>query len=276
MWLITKFGFFSIVEKPEDKAEGTLTVRSRVLADLEALRECYLPSMGEISAFSGTDYQYRAQVTREALGVAMLKMAMDIDYSNFKNEVYKKQGSKRSGLYGKVWGVLHQLKAFKVNKDGSQTAGTLYQPETSANGGKTAANTSYGGVLFDGEGRVLLRKPADEYDGYVWTFAKGRPDAGMSPEQTAIREVREETGYSARILGRVPGVFQGGTGFNQYFVMQPMGIRQPFSPAETDEVCWVKIEEVAVYIGQTRNSIGRKRDLEVLKQATAVFRSLNS
>ena len=48
---------------------------------------------------------------------------------------------------------------------------------------------AYGGVVFDRDGRVLLRKPKNEFDGYKWTFAKGRPKAGETPAQTALTEV---------------------------------------------------------------------------------------
>jgi 8-oxo-dGTP pyrophosphatase MutT (NUDIX family) len=41
----------------------------------------------------------------------------------------------------------------------------------------------------------------------VWGLPKGTPDAGESLEQTAIREVSEETGLTVRILGKV-GVVQ--------------------------------------------------------------------
>ncbi len=48
MWLITPTGFFSVVENPEDKAGNTLTVRARLRADLESLREkclgCAVPA----------------------------------------------------------------------------------------------------------------------------------------------------------------------------------------------------------------------------------------
>lgn len=57
MWLMTRFGFFSVVQKP---GETDLTVRARVEADLLALKAAYLPSMGPILANAGTDYQYRA------------------------------------------------------------------------------------------------------------------------------------------------------------------------------------------------------------------------
>ena len=37
MWLITNFGFFSVVEKPDDPKLGTLTIRSMVREGLESL-----------------------------------------------------------------------------------------------------------------------------------------------------------------------------------------------------------------------------------------------
>ena len=89
--------------------------------------------------------------------------------------------------------------------------------------------SAYGGVLIDPQGQVLLREPANHYDGYVWTFAKGRQDAEETPEQTALREVREETGYQARIVGVLPGVFKGGTTANAYFIMQPLGPQEKLS-----------------------------------------------
>jgi len=42
MWLITNFGFFSVVQKPGD---DMLTVRSRVKADLEELQNRYIPNL---------------------------------------------------------------------------------------------------------------------------------------------------------------------------------------------------------------------------------------
>ncbi|WP_153117681.1 NUDIX domain-containing protein [Rhodocyclus tenuis] len=56
--------------------------------------------------------------------------------------------------------------------------------------------------------------------GYVWSFAKGRPDPGETPEQTALRETREETGVEATIVCPIPGEFVGGTTINRYFLMQ--------------------------------------------------------
>ena len=68
---------------------------------------------------------------------------------------------------------------------------------------------AFGGVLIRTDGTILLREPAGHYGGYVWTFPKGRRDPGESAEEAALREVREETGYRARITGKLPGVFGG-------------------------------------------------------------------
>lgn len=84
MWLITKYGFFSVVQKsgsPKDE----LTVRSRVRADLESLKLKYLPELGTITESASTDYRYRAKAKRSDVMAALVKAVGDIDYSNFKD-----------------------------------------------------------------------------------------------------------------------------------------------------------------------------------------------
>jgi phage tail tube protein FII len=100
MWLITTTGFYSIVQKPGEKG---LTIRSRVRKDLEALRDKYLPDLGEIVRNEKTDYRYRAKVSHADLAKAASQMVLDIDYDNFKNTVAKVQGHDRSHIYSNVW-----------------------------------------------------------------------------------------------------------------------------------------------------------------------------
>lgn len=52
MWLFTKFGFFSIVQKDHDQ-RIILTIRSRTREDLDRLHNHYLPSLSR--AHEGTD-----------------------------------------------------------------------------------------------------------------------------------------------------------------------------------------------------------------------------
>lgn len=262
MWVLTNFGFFSVVQKPGDKAAGLITVRSRVRADLENLRAGYLPDMGIIEEDAGTDYRYRARVPHQSFARAAKKIALDVDYSNFKNSVAAQQGHKRAHIYHKVWDTLYNLE--EEEKDG---AGPLVSTHNHPD-----KKRAYGGILFDRVGRVLLRKPAGEFDGYAWTFAKGRINEGASPEETALREVYEETGCKARIMARIPGAFEGGTTVNEYFLMSPVGEAQPFDPGETAEIRWVPLSEAPALIRRTRNVAGQKRDLAVL---AAVQKMLN-
>lgn len=101
-----------------------------------------------------------------------------------------------------------------------------------------------GGVVFrktpKGKIRVLVvHRP--RYDD--WTPPKGKADKGESPEETAVREVLEETGYRCRIVAplgptryRVPG----GVKEVHWFGMRPL----PDSPgfkrnSEVDKVMWL-------------------------------------
>jgi 8-oxo-dGTP pyrophosphatase MutT (NUDIX family) len=63
--------------------------------------------------------------------------------------------------------------------------------------------SSYGGVVVR-DGDVLVIAPAGRPE--VTTLPKGRGQPGESEEETAAREVREETGVEARILERLGNV----------------------------------------------------------------------
>jgi 8-oxo-dGTP diphosphatase len=133
--------------------------------------------------------------------------------------------------------------------------------------------TAYGGVLVDEQGRVLLREPAGHYDGYVWTFPKGRPDPGETPEQAALREVKEETGYTAEIIAKLPGSYRGGVTRTEYFLMRPLGGPEDFDSAETASVQWATSKEALELIGLTLNTLGRERDRQVLAAALCLRRT---
>ncbi len=287
MWLITDIGFFSIVQKPGDAQKGLLTVRSRVRGDLEALIERHLPIVGPIEETSHTDYRFRAKARQADVTAAMARLAAAIDYPNFKSRVAKTQGPDRADVYHGVWDVLYGLQA----KGAAATPPSAASPSsrrpshgaTEVQAGKGAAGpdvapfkgrglkAAAGGVLVDGEGRVLLREPAGHFDGYRWTFAKGKVDPGETVEHAALREVREETGYPAEIVASIPGTFEGGTSLNTYFLMRPVGPQTTFS-WETQSTRWVTWEEAKALIGKTTNAAGRERDLAVLEAARAIDR----
>lgn len=133
-----------------------------------------------------------------------------------------------------------------------------------------AKASAYGGVLLTRTGQILLREPSNHFDGYVWTFAKGRSGSEDMPEQTALREVQEETGYEAEVVGVLSGVFLGGTTSNAYFVMRHFGPQGRFD-WETQGTRWVSFEDAKQLICLTTNPKGRTRDLAVLEAARRWF-----
>jgi 8-oxo-dGTP pyrophosphatase MutT (NUDIX family) len=96
----------------------------------------------------------------------------------------------------------------------------------------------------------VLGRRRRERDGDTWTLPKGTPDPGERTEETALREVTEETGLGVVILERVGDVeywfMQTGTRIHKvvhYFLMRPIGGSLEQHDHEFDEVRWVDLTE---------------------------------
>ncbi len=59
---------------------------------------------------------------------------------------------------------------------------------------------SAGGIVFNNKGQVLVTQHSQNKH---WSFPKGLIDPGQTPEQAALREVREEGGVEAEIIAKV-------------------------------------------------------------------------
>ena len=127
---------------------------------------------------------------------------------------------------------------------------------------------SYGGVLINDHGQVLLREPTNHFGGVHWTFAKGGMNHSMEhPVDVATREVREETGHEGKIVGPIKGTFHGSTGVNNYYLMRSTGHNPENMDRETQNTKWVSYGEARNMIKQSPNWKARSRDLAVLDEA---------
>lgn len=103
---------------------------------------------------------------------------------------------------------------------------------------------SAGGVVLRRQ-EVLLIRVSDVKGRAIWSFPKGRLDAGETPAEAALREVLEETGWRCRIeadLSTTEYWFQReGRRFRKtvvWFKMNP--IEQAGVPdGEAEDVQWV-------------------------------------
>jgi len=137
----------------------------------------------------------------------------------------------------------------------------------------------YGMVAFNATGQVLLREPAKQFDGYVWTFYKGKPEEGEGPFETALRETLEETGHRPAVIGHLDEGFSGSdttTSINFYYIgFDPAGqVDRSAMDHETKSVDWFSVEEARDRIALSTNVKGRARDLRTLEAAALAFAEL--
>jgi len=83
-----------------------------------------------------------------------------------------------------------------------------------------------------------------------WTLPKGKLQAGESPLQAALREVREETGYQATVLGFAGAIaYETSSGLKmvRFWNMIPeMEAKQPIDKSEVTETVWLEPEEACL------------------------------
>jgi 8-oxo-dGTP pyrophosphatase MutT (NUDIX family) len=124
---------------------------------------------------------------------------------------------------------------------------------------RTERQTSAGGVLVrtgpDGE-EVLLASRRTRRGELVWGLPKGLVERGESPEDTAVREVREETGYEGQVRGPLGDVSYWfvweGTRIRKtvhFFLMNDTGAEPGPRDREMEEVRWFPLDEAADVAG---------------------------
>jgi 8-oxo-dGTP pyrophosphatase MutT (NUDIX family) len=111
---------------------------------------------------------------------------------------------------------------------------------------------SCGGVVVrqaDGATQLLLGKRRRERGSETWSLPKGTPTGDESAEQTALREVAEETGLQVRIVAPVGSIeyyfSQDGMRIHKtvdYFLMEATGGSLEAHDHEFDDVRWFDVD----------------------------------
>jgi 8-oxo-dGTP diphosphatase len=79
-----------------------------------------------------------------------------------------------------------------------------------------------------------------------WTLPKGKSDPGETPEQTALREVREETGIEARLIAYIGDSryrVQAGEKLVHWFAMRALQMNDFQPNDEVDDLQWLGVAE---------------------------------
>ncbi|HUG30838.1 MAG TPA: NUDIX hydrolase [Candidatus Limnocylindria bacterium] len=123
---------------------------------------------------------------------------------------------------------------------------------------RSALATSAGGVVVSADRTrpsLVVGMRRRGRDSVTWTLPKGTPDPGESVEETALREVGEETGLEVRILEPLPSIeyafVQDGTRIHKtvhYFLMEPIGGDLSRHDAEFERVRWVPFDDASALL----------------------------
>jgi 8-oxo-dGTP pyrophosphatase MutT (NUDIX family) len=118
---------------------------------------------------------------------------------------------------------------------------------------RNATATSAGGVVVryqDGSPQLVIGMRRRDRDGATWTLPKGTPHLGETIEETAVREVGEETGLEVRIREPLESIeytfVQHGTRIHKtvhYFLMEPVGGDLARHDREFEQVRWITFDE---------------------------------
>jgi 8-oxo-dGTP diphosphatase len=106
-------------------------------------------------------------------------------------------------------------------------------------------------ALIDGDGRVLLaQRPAGKPMAGLWEFPGGKVETGERPEQTLIRELKEELGIAVREECLAPLTFASHL-YPDFHLLMPLYVCRRWEgfavPLEGQELRWVRPKDLRNY-----------------------------
>jgi 8-oxo-dGTP diphosphatase len=106
-------------------------------------------------------------------------------------------------------------------------------------------------ALIDADGRVLLaQRPAGRPMAGLWEFPGGKVETGERPEQTLIRELKEELGIMVAEPCLAPLAFAS-HGYPDFHLLMPLYACRRWegtaTPREGQQLAWVKPQRLRDY-----------------------------
>lgn len=136
----------------------------------------------------------------------------------------------------------------------------------------TGKKQSAGVILIEDKG-VWLVEPQGHFGGYVHTFPKGGVDGGLTHQQTALKELWEETGMQGELLAFLGEYAKTTSQTKLYIGKKTVGFpwNMGWESQKTKLVPWDKLEE---FLDQSTSS-GKKADLQAAADLKALIKKIS-
>lgn len=133
---------------------------------------------------------------------------------------------------------------------------------------------SAGGLIYKKEGHQIKVCLIAKKNKQIWALPKGRVDKGETPEETAVREVREETGCEVKLKERIDEINyyfhlrENDVLYHKYvyFYLMPLVKENAYQrDQEADEVRWFTL-------GEAQKTLSFLNEKNVIRKARHLFK----
>ena len=122
-------------------------------------------------------------------------------------------------------------------------------------------------ALTDDDKVVLIKQFRKPIEQVIWEIPAGKLEIGETPKECAIRELKEETGYSAKNMKLIHKFFTSSGFSNQkIYIFLATGLTKGEHKFDEDEI----IEKYEIDINEARNMI-IKNEIEDAKTAIGIL-----